>query len=290
MVATRKRSGRTPDKSEKKKSVAVASTPTLTSEMDPPESSSVQRQEVLEEESSSPAITDNTMSSGVAPRRWQLWVAVSVLYLAILLGIGKYSLTYLPETVVVLSEVDITEESSTKNPLKRIRQGAKKVNEFMIDLHLGLPAKVASTLKQLVKRPAKKSKAPGSYSFDKAFTTEPHLTMEHRQLLERLATDVHEEIPDIHDRAAHVYWGGPHGAPWWSPALKHVHHSKHSTLQQLDGGFLLGAYLKIMKWPPLLHTNFPFRLCKEGCDSAVAIAHTLEWREKYQPFKVSEAE
>mmetsp|Transcript_11474 Transcript_11474/g.10991 ORF Transcript_11474/g.10991 Transcript_11474/m.10991 type:complete len:245 (-) Transcript_11474:143-877(-) len=33
-----------------------------------------------------------------------------------------------------------------------------------------------------------------------------------------------------------------------------------------------------------MHTKFPFKLCKAGCDADFAIAHTLEWREKYKPW------
>lgn len=36
-----------------------------------------------------------------------------------------------------------------------------------------------------------------------------------------------------------------------------------------------------------LHAKFPFKLCAKGCDSEVAILHTLEWREKYLPWCTS---
>lgn len=36
-----------------------------------------------------------------------------------------------------------------------------------------------------------------------------------------------------------------------------------------------------------LHVKFPFKLCPKGCDSEVAVLHTLEWREKYRPWCTS---
>ena len=36
-----------------------------------------------------------------------------------------------------------------------------------------------------------------------------------------------------------------------------------------------------------LKTNFPFKLCSKGCDASFAIAHSLEWREKYKPWLMS---
>jgi CRAL/TRIO domain len=78
-------------------------------------------------------------------------------------------------------------------------------------------------------------------------------------------------IPNFDERVAAVPWGGPGGSSWWSG----------------DGSHLLHAYLKIMKWPRDLETNFPLKMCLKKCNAELAIAHTLEWREKYKPWCMS---
>jgi len=92
----------------------------------------------------------------------------------------------------------------------------------------------------------------------------------------------------FHERVDGVPWGGISDADptrWWprksrSDPLTTI--SAHS-----EGGRVLAAYLKIMKWPADLSPKFPFRLCPKGCGSEVSLLHTLEWREKYRPWCVS---
>ena len=91
----------------------------------------------------------------------------------------------------------------------------------------------------------------------------------------------------FHERVDGVPWGGisDDTTRWWprksrSDPLTTI--SAHS-----EGGRVLAAYLKIMKWPADLYPKFPFRLCPKGCGSEVSLLHTLEWREKYRPWCVS---
>ena len=88
------------------------------------------------------------------------------------------------------------------------------------------------------------------------------------------------------ERLDSVSWGGVDLASnqWWAKK----DNNKDKVSSQSDGGRLLSAYLKIMKWPTDLFVKYPFKLCKEGCDSEVSLLHTLEWREKYKPWCMSQ--
>jgi hypothetical protein len=139
-----------------------------------------------------------------------------------------------------------------------------------------------------------------------SFTSAPPLTDHQRSLLEQLGQAVHQEWPDLHQRAVNVAWGGPPDLTtmtsggsyhWWNPVVPQAHEYDNleqpasTSLDQIDGGYLLHAYLNIMKWPAQLQTHFPFGLCKagDGCPSATAIGHSLEFREKYQPWMATVA-
>ena len=91
----------------------------------------------------------------------------------------------------------------------------------------------------------------------------------------------------FHERVDLVSWGGIHNnddTRWWAQKSN----TDPSTMisAHVDGGRLLAAYLKIMKWDSI-YPKFPFRLCPKGCNPEVALLHTLEWREKYKPWCVS---
>ena len=88
------------------------------------------------------------------------------------------------------------------------------------------------------------------------------------------------------DRLDAVSWGGldMESNRWWPPRKDG---NKNTVSSHSEGGRLLAAYLKIMKWPTDLHVKYPFKLCKDGCDSEVSLLHTLEWREKYKPWCMS---
>ncbi len=106
----------------------------------------------------------------------------------------------------------------------------------------------------------------------------------------------------FHERVDSVAWGGgtknnytDNILSWWPKQQSTKDQSSSSSSSSSttisshsEGGRLLAGYLKIMKWPSDFHVKFPFRLCASGCDSEVAVLHTLEWREKYKPWCVSE--
>jgi hypothetical protein len=93
----------------------------------------------------------------------------------------------------------------------------------------------------------------------------------------------------FHERCDGVPWGGIADSDvtrWWP--RKSTTDPSTMVSSQSDGGRVLAAYLKIMKWPADLFPKYPFRLCARGCDSEVSLLHTLEWREKYRPWCVSD--
>jgi hypothetical protein len=106
----------------------------------------------------------------------------------------------------------------------------------------------------------------------------------HRQLIVALEERTRKLVPDWEERANKVRWGGS-AWDWFAPKQKAT--SDSTDLEELDGGSLFYSYLRIMKWPQSLYSHFPFKLCPKGCNSEVAVAHTLEFREKYQPWMYS---
>ena len=87
------------------------------------------------------------------------------------------------------------------------------------------------------------------------------------------------------ERLDNVPWGGVEtdANRWWP----RKDNNKDKISSQSEGGRVLASYLKIMKWPADLKVKYPFKLCKDGCDSEVSLLHTLEWREKYKPWCMS---
>ena len=136
--------------------------------------------------------------------------------------------------------------------------------------------------------------------FPTAFTPEVlNLSTQQQRLVQELGSRVLDFVPDFEQRSSLVPWGGlPPVAEatsfnWY--AKKKVLGDKSAPLDQINGGNLFSSYLRIMKWPNNLgETDFPFKLCKMkkkiegiGCDTSVAIQHTLEFREKYKPWLVT---
>ena len=133
--------------------------------------------------------------------------------------------------------------------------------------------------------------------YEKAFSTSNiPLTLLQKELMIELNNRVHALIPDFDHRAALVSWGGsgsgsgsgrsrsgPQGSDWYVPRLADA----QTDLEQMDGGSLYYSYLCIMKWPANLWSHFPFKLCAKGCSSEIAIQHSLEFRERYQPWIIS---
>lgn len=134
------------------------------------------------------------------------------------------------------------------------------------------------------------SKRPSPEMLEKykvAYTPEKlTISSSQKQLISAMADRTKENIPDWEERASKVKWGGS-GWNWYAP--KQSPSSDTTDLEKLDGGSLYYAYLRIMKWPQSLYVHFPLRLCAKGCDAEVAFSHTLEFREKYQPWMVSPA-
>lgn len=119
--------------------------------------------------------------------------------------------------------------------------------------------------------------------FSTAFTTEfLHLSTEQRRLLEQLGERVEDRIDDWKIRASKVAWDG-NGPAWFAEEKS----SGKAELERIDGGLLYYSYLRIMKWPENLFSHFPFKLCGNGCNSEVALNHSLEFREKFKPWLVS---
>jgi hypothetical protein len=134
--------------------------------------------------------------------------------------------------------------------------------------------KLASILKR-----RKKSTNISATGLATAFTEYKQPTKAQEKLIQELAHEFRDYMNDPHhleDRLKHVSWGGSHSSEWWLGP---------------DGGpTLLPSYLKVMDWPTDLTCTFPFGLCKqEPCPAAFALAHTLQWRESFQPWKMTPA-
>lgn len=116
-----------------------------------------------------------------------------------------------------------------------------------------------------------------SKSYPTAFSSlESKLTSSQNKLVQDVSLAARETIPDFELRSSRVAWSGPGGKNSW----------KWWGAQQ--GKQLLTGYLRIMGWQKG-ETQFPFLLCKDGCAKEVAIAHSLEFREKYKPWCISPA-
>jgi hypothetical protein len=127
---------------------------------------------------------------------------------------------------------------------------------------------------------------PSGYKqFPNAFPHRLVLTDQQRDLIIALSGRVQRTVPNFYNRAAHVSWGGIGGSKWYYPVGNHHYGAK--GVDALDGGHLLYAYLRTMKWPADLHSHFPTKLCVKGCNAEVAIEHTLEFREKFKPWYVT---
>ena len=127
---------------------------------------------------------------------------------------------------------------------------------------------------------------------------EEESTMRRRRVISSLSEGLDMPYRPFHERVDFVAWGGggretknndTDTSSWWPKQNVLGEASSTALSSHSEGGRLLAGYLKIMKWPsPDFHVKFPFRLCARGCDSEVAVLHTLEWRTKYKPWCVSE--
>lgn len=121
------------------------------------------------------------------------------------------------------------------------------------------------------------------HQFSTAYTTEYlQLTNEEKALVLALGERVEVGIENWRSRAAHVPWNG--NGPSWFATKKP---DPTSALEAIDGGHLFYSYLRIMKWPKQLFSQFPFKLCAKGCNSELALQHTLQFREQFRPWVVT---
>jgi CRAL/TRIO domain len=132
-------------------------------------------------------------------------------------------------------------------------------------------------------------KAKITVHFSEGHSTHPDLSTDQLNVLREFSDQVLHTIPDLHTRAKFVGWGGSQA--WWT-----AHTKGGDAIDEIDGGRLLWHYYKIMsrymKDPSHLadSIHFPFKLCgKHGCSAEQMIQHSLEWREKYQPWRVTAA-
>ena len=131
------------------------------------------------------------------------------------------------------------------------------------------------------------------HKFRKAFT-EPYIELSpsRSRLISLLTNKLKVLIPDLEERIQHVHWGGQrNGSPWYPPriASAKINGKIATELEALDCGILCYGYLRVMNWPDDLFSHFPKKLCPNGCPAEEALRHTLEWREKFQPWIINPA-
>jgi hypothetical protein len=132
-----------------------------------------------------------------------------------------------------------------------------------------------------------------SFHFPEAHSLPEDISRDHLTTLLEFSRRVRQSIPDLHNRAKAVGWGGSRhaAAVWWRPE----HANKPTSIFTIDGGPILWSHYKVMsRYMPggsnLDNVYYPVKLCRHtGCPAEQSIRHTLEWREKYQPWRVSPA-
>ena len=166
------------------------------------------------------------------------------------------------------------QEQEQEKEEKQKQKQKQNQNQNQNQKHQPQARKKRNLLSKLVPWRRLKQKGNSRISQYPNAASSPDLKLSRSQgaLVTELARRVRETVPDLERRATAVRWGGPGGISWWWG----------------DGTQLLHGYLKIMKWPQDLVTNFPFGLCSSsGCNAEVSLKHTLEWREKYKPWCIS---
>jgi len=161
------------------------------------------------------------------------------------------------------------------------RPGLSDRGEFFV------PEKEEAT-RQQSSQERKKAESYKKIAFPLAHARSPALSSETILTLHEFRDRVLMHIPDLHERADKLHWGGSH-VPWWMPPLPH----SAEAVDHFEGGRLLWYYYKIMR--PYITDGladrifFPLRLCKRagGCSAEDAIAHSLEFRETYQPWRIT---
>jgi hypothetical protein len=138
----------------------------------------------------------------------------------------------------------------------------------------------------------------GAVHFPTAQTSATILTVsvEDLEMLRTFSERVHANVTDLHRRVRHIPWGGTQD--WWLSTLPTPAASRkgHHHPAPIDGARTLLAHYKYIRrhssrvpfnWTEGVH--FPLKLCRHGCSAETSIAHTIQWREQYMPWRVSAA-
>ena len=249
-----------------------------------------------EEEANGPDATtegSSTEEDVFLPRRGRQrfpWIVLLVCYIAALIVVHKYG-TSTSSRRSDNDKLKDTECEADRQPKRKkpLREALKKI---LKSVNLVGSEEKSSTKQQKDIRSKKKTKQYKVY-FENAHSTEPSVSSQELDRLQEFSKRVLTNVTNLQHRASHVGFGDggstSHHHAWWP----HHHRGGSSRLDKIEGGRLLYSYYKIMtrhmKDPKDLSANilFPFKLCKGGCSAEQAIAHTLEWREAYQPWRVT---
>lgn len=218
-------------------------------------------------------------------RRFSIAVALLLCYIVVLALLYKYSSVTIQDAKEATCDAVAEARPDPTNLLLQILHGANLIEHAE-------RKQASKTIK------ARSPKEKLTVYFPEAHSTQPDLSTEQLNSLQEFSTRVLHAIPDLHHRVKAVGWGGSQAAAWWLPH-HHIHGNMGSNnptnVDEIEGGRLLWHYYKIMSqyMNDPFHLadsiHFPFKLCKHGCSAEQSIQHSLEWREKYQPWRVSPA-
>ena len=196
-------------------------------------------------------------------------------------------------------EVDV--HLRKKNPIEIIVSGLVNGLKHLIRFLIPIPkkVKVAEDKEGTFKRKPETAKAPLDWSEDVSSPLSLSLTPSQTSLISTLNQKFKARVMEdgnsqtFEKRMEGVRWGGPATSTksasfsWYFPTESS---KSWGVDKEEDGTRLLAALLKIVKWPSNLISNFPFNLCgAQSCPLDVSLKHTLEFREKFQPWKMTDA-
>ncbi|KAI2511048.1 CRAL/TRIO domain containing protein [Fragilaria crotonensis] len=217
------------------------------------------------------------------PGRFHVAIAVVAVFLTMMIGVVSSQMcgTARPSSAHTTSPLCVSIwnfQQLAQPPMQPVAIEPSGVDLHIFNARQGEPAKPEEQEKPRARKKGnllskltpwrrfKQKGKSGISQYPKAFSSlDLNLSRNEDALVKELSRRVRDAVPHLERRATTVPWGGPGGSSWWRG----------------DGTHLLHAYLKIMKWPQDLTTNFPFGLCSStGCNAEVSVGHTLEWREK----------
>ena len=208
-----------------------------------------------------------------------------------------------PPMSSIKGEGKMDTHSRKKNPIKIIVSGLFSGLKRLIRFLIPIPQKekvhvVVEDKKVLLKRNSETVKAPLDWSEDVSSPFSLSLTQSQKSLISTLNQKFMARVSrdgnlqPFEKRMEGVRWGGPSTSTktasfsWYFPPAS----SKSWGVDKEESGTRsMTALLKIVKWPSNLISNFPFNLCKDNCPVEVALTHTVEFREKFQPWKMTDA-